>query len=185
MNIKWIDQKIPYTGAELRSHFIYDQCDLLGDALIAFAGPCEVKLEKMVDLEDVKQKKPIYSENMLHFLGEHFHLSLSEMVLRQRLLMVLMIEELLSRKVSRKLRRVGDDLFDSEAKLTVSIATVTPTSCVFHAGINISSKNTPIPTRGLEDYQIAPAEFAESILKAYAQETQSIFRASCKVRGVS
>ncbi len=181
---KWVEKKMAYTGVELRSHFIYDQFDLLGDAIIAFAGPCQVDLPQMVDLEDVKQKSPIYSENMLHFLVEHFETSLSHMVLRQRLLMAQMFEALCERGISA-LKRTGDDLWDGKAKLTVSIATLTPVSGVIHAGINISSKNTPVLTKGLEDYQIDPADFAQSILRRYCEEIKSVSRAACKVRGVA
>jgi hypothetical protein len=181
---KWIEQEIPYTGAELRSHFIYDHCNLLGDALIAFAGPCKVGLKQMVDLEDVKQNRPIYSEKMLHFLIEHFGIEMNRLVLLQRLLVVSIFEELLKRGIGTQLRRTGDDLFDGNSKLTVSIATLTPISGVIHTGINISSKNTPVPTKGLNDYKIEAADFAQSVLKAYASEVESVWKATCKVRGV-
>jgi uncharacterized protein len=185
---KWIDQEIPYTGAELRSHFIYERFDLLGDALVAFAGPCRVDLPQMVDLEDVKQKRPIASEKMLHFIGEFFGMNLKTLVFLQRLLIALFFEELIHRggasDRSPPLRRLGDDLYDGEAKLSVSIATLSPVSGLIHAGINISSRNTPVPTKGLNDYGIDPAEFARGVLKAFANEVESAGRATCKVRGV-
>ena len=181
---QFIEKEIPYTGSELRSHFIYDQFNLLGDAIVSFAGPCKVDLSEMVDLEDVKLKKPIYSEKMIHFLVEHFEVSLKQIVSFQRILVVLIFEELLRRTKNLSLHRKGDDLFDGDAKLTVSIATLTPVSGVSHTGINISSKNTPVLTKGLEDYQIDPKNFAETILRAYAAELSSISKAVCKVRGV-
>ncbi len=181
---KWIEEKIPYTGAELRSHFIYDRFHLLGDGLVSFAGPCDVDLDHMVDLEDVKQKRPIYSENMLHFLGEFFGVSLNRLVLIQRLLIAIFFEELTRRKVSTSLSRTGDDLYDGQAKLSVSIATLTPVSGVIHAGINISSKNTPLLTKGLEDYKIEASNFAQSVLKTFSSELESAYKATCKVRGV-
>lgn len=183
LHTQWISEQIPYTGAELRSHFIYDQFNLLGDAIIAFAGPCEVKLGCMVDLEDVKAKSPIYSENMLHFIVEHFQLSLTEMVLRQRILVALLFEECLRWSV-KNLRRQGDDLYEGPAKLSVSIATVSPISGLIHTGINISSLHTPVLTRGLEDYKIATPDFARAILQAYKTEMESVRQAVCKVRGV-
>jgi hypothetical protein len=54
-------------------------------------------------------------------------------------------------------------------------------SALIHAGINISSRNTPVPTRGLADYGIEPRAFAEEILAAYAAECESAWRARCKV----
>ncbi len=184
LQTKFIEKEIPYTGAELRSHFIYDQFDILGDAAVAFIGSAKVDLNQMVDLEDVKQKKPIYSEKMVHFLIEHFEMNLKQMVFCQRILIALMLEELLKRIKQFSLRRSGDDLFDDDAKLTVSIATATPVSSVIHTGINISSRNTPVLTKGLEDYSIDPKDFAETILQSYQREIESIQKAICKVRGV-
>ena len=201
--IKFIEKQIPYTGKDLRSHFIYDQFDFLGDALVAFAGPCEVTLDHMVDLEDVKLKRPIYSENMLHFLGEFYGIDLETTVVYQRLLMALMLEELRkrvspspqpmasppwraspSRGEGDRIFRSGDDLYEGEAKLSVSIATLSPVSTLIHAGVNISSKNTPVKTKGLDDFKIAAPEFAQSVLKKFQEEFQDISKAVCKVRSV-
>ncbi len=180
---KFIELKIPYSGKELRSHFIYDQFDLLGDALVAFAGPCDVSLEQMVDLEDVKLDAPIYSENMLHFIGEFYGISLETTITYQRLLIALMSQEMHASGFTKVLRQ-GDDLYEGDAKLSVSIATLSPTSTLIHAGINISSKNTPVKTKGLEDFKISPTEFAQKILKAFQEEFHDISKALCKVRSV-
>lgn len=184
LQTKFVEKEIPYTGAELRSHFIYDQFDILGDAAVAFIGSSKVDLNQMVDLEDVKQKKPIYSEKMVHFLIEHFETNLKQMVFCQRMLITSMLEELVKRTKKISLRRHGDDLFDDDAKLTVSIATVTPVSSVIHTGINISSRNTPVLTKGLQDYSIDSKDFAETILQSYRKEIESIQKAVCKVKGV-
>lgn len=184
LQTKFIEKEISYTGSELRSHFIYDQFDILGNAAVAFIGSSKVNLNQMVDLEDVKQKKPIYSEKMIHFLIEHFEMNLKQMVFCQRVLIILMLEELLKRTKKLSLYRIGDDLFDEDAKLTVSIATATPISSVIHTGINISSRNTPVLTKGLYDYSIDPKDFAEAILQSYQKEIESIQKAVCKVRGV-
>lgn len=184
---KWVDSEIPYTGEELRSHFLYDRFDLMGDAAAAFVGPCRVELKSMVDLEDVKKKSPISSEKMLHFLMEFFGIDLAKTILLQRLLICIFFEELVKRVGAHgpsPLLRIGDDLYDGEKKLSVSIATLTPVSTVIHAGINVSSRNTPVPTRGLEDYGIDAKEFALAVLKTFAAELSSARRAFCKVRAV-
>lgn len=183
LEIQFIDAPLAYTGQELRSHFIYERFDLLGDACVAFQGPCNVRLEHMVDLEDVKLQAPIYSEQMLHFLGEFYGLSLEATVAYQRLLIALMLEEL-HRAGCSQVRREGDDLYEGEAKLSVSIATLSPVSTLLHAGINISSKNTPVKTKGLEDFGLDPAEFACRILQRFQEEFQGISMALCKVRAV-
>ena len=120
---------------------------------------------------------------MLHFIVEHFGCGLNEAVLRQRLLIAIMEEDLNRRLKLPQVVRKGSDLYDGKYKLTVSIASVSPVSALIHAGINISSRNTPVPTRGLGDYSIEPREFAKTILTSYAAECEGVRRARCKVRG--
>ncbi len=186
LRVQFIEKVVPYTGAELRPHFIYEEFDLLGDALVSFQGPCDVKLGHMVDLEDVKAESPIYSENMLHFLGEFYELGLFATVFLQRLLMGLMLEDLHARGSGggERIFRKGDDLYEGDAKLSVSIATLSSSSTLIHAGINISSKNTPVKTKGLRDYGIDPTEFSKNILNAFKEEFETAYQAICKVRSV-
>src|SRR6478672_598059 len=79
---------LTYDGRQLAPHWIYRQHDLLGDAVVAFRGACDVKLTEMVDIEDVKASAPIYSPQMVHFIAEFFDLDLEKTVYRQRLLIV-------------------------------------------------------------------------------------------------
>ncbi|PIQ24713.1 DUF366 domain-containing protein [bacterium (Candidatus Blackallbacteria) CG17_big_fil_post_rev_8_21_14_2_50_48_46] len=183
MHIHLHTDPLPYYGPELTSHFIYNHFGLRGDAMVAFAGPCRVQLNDMVDLEDVHADAPIFSELMLHFLIEHFQTPLETMVLRQRLLTA-QIQNLLHAHGQNQIRRSGDDLYDAKNKLSVSIATVSPVSGLIHFGINISSANTPVSTRGLADYEIDWQTFAQETLNAYAKEDASIRLALTKVRWV-
>ncbi|MBX7148906.1 DUF366 family protein [bacterium] len=183
MNIHFIEKETAYNGSQLRSHFILNNTGLYGDGIVAFIGPCDVKLDHMVDLEDVIAKKSIYSESMLHFIVEHFDMDLERMVLRQRLLISLIQTELLD-QLDQKIVRRGDDLYLDEYKLTVSIATTTPVSCVIHTGININSNNTPVLTQGLNDFGINPQAFARAVMNRYAEEIAGVTKACTKVRGV-
>lgn len=183
LTCRFIAERIAYTGGQLHSHWAYRAFDLLGDSAVAFIGACDVKPEFMKDVEDLKAGSRIYSEEMLHFIIEHFDADLDRAILRQRLLIALMAEALNARLGRPAVTRKGSDLYDGDAKLTVSIAGVSPVSTLIHAGINISSRNTPVKTRGLGDYGIAPREFAEEIMAAYAAECKSAHKARCKVRG--
>ena len=78
--------------------------------------------------------------------------------------------------------RKGDDIYDDMYKLSVSIATSSPVSCLIHMGINISSKNTPLPTKGLEDYQLNPQAIAIGSMNRYREELRSMQHARSKVR---
>jgi hypothetical protein len=171
-----------YTGEQLRSHWARVVCGVDGDSVVAFIGPCDVTPEHMKDLEDLLAGSRIYSEKMLHFIVEHFDVSLTEMVWRQRALMALMAEELNRRLKRARVRREGSDLYDGDRKLTVSIASASPVSALIHAGINISRRNTPVPTRGLGDYRIAPTPFAKAVMERYAEECRNAWRARRKVR---
>lgn len=55
------NRDITYDGRQLASHWIYRNFDLMGDAAVAFLGPCHVDLSEMVDIEDVKAQAPIFT----------------------------------------------------------------------------------------------------------------------------
>ena len=183
LNVLFVDEEMTYTGEQLRSHWAYRNCDLLGDSAVAFVGPCDVHPEHMKDLEDLKDDQQIYSERMLHFIIEHFDMDLPRTVLRQHLLIALMAEHLNRSLGNARIRREGSDLYDGDHKVTVSIASVSPVSTLIHAGINISSRNTPVSTRGLDDFGIAARRIAASILQGYAKDCEIALKARCKVRG--
>lgn len=184
MKFKFISNEIKYTGTQLTSQWAYKNFNLLGDSIVAFIGACDVRLENMVDLEDIKSESKIYSEKMLHFIVEHFQLDLEKGVLQQRLLISIIGDEVNARLKRQVIRRKGDDLFDGDKKLSISIATLSPISTLIHVGINISSKNTPVKTIGLEDYQIDPIDFAKRAMKLYVEEIEDVEVARCKVRAV-
>lgn len=184
MKSKFISNEINYTGAQLTSQWAYKSFNLLGDSIVAFIGACDVSLENMVDLEDVKSESKIYSERMLHFIVEHFELDLEKGILRQRLLIAIIEEEVNARVKRQVVRRKGDDLFDGDKKLSVSIATLSPVSTMIHVGLNISSQNTPVKTIGLADYRVDPIDFAKRVMKLYVEEMESMEVARCKVRAV-
>ena len=81
LSTQFLTKPLSYRGLELKPHWIYENTGIMGNTLIAFKGPCEVTLDHMVDLEDVKKKAPIYSPEMVHFLGEWFIDSLEQGIL--------------------------------------------------------------------------------------------------------
>jgi len=186
MKSKLLREKMKYDGRQLVSLWAFRNFHLQGDSIVAFRGPCQVDLAQMVDLADVKEEGHIYSEEMLHFIVEHFDLDLEKTVTRQRLLIAIIKEQLESLNPQLRLERRGDDLYREERKLSVSIATLSPVSTLIHVGLNISSENTPVPAVGLTELQTGPLEFlADRILTSYREEIESIYLARCKVRGVS
>ncbi len=183
------EREITYDGHQLAPHWIYRQFDLLGDAVVAFIGPCRVELGEMVDLEDVKDNAPIYSPRMLHLIAEFFSGDLHLTVYRQRLLIVT-AKELLETLTMRRVVRKGDDLYLDRAdgrtgKLSVSIATVSATSTLIHTGFNVRTEGTPVPTVGLDELGVDVASFATTLLARFTAELEGIWDARCKVRAVA
>lgn len=181
-------EPLPYTGPELRPHFLLTKLGLKGPALGAFIGPCQVKTEHLVDWEDRLANDHIQARLMVHFLGEFFGHGLREGVVLQRLLMAIMAESLNERprSGSRELvDRRGDDLFYRDRKLSVSIVTASPVSLLLHAGINIDPEGAPVPAVGLPELGVTePAEWAKEVLARFRAEYESMEWACAKVRPV-
>ncbi len=184
MKTLFIDDDIKYIGSQLAPHWIYKNFNIQGDAVVAFIGECEVKLSEMVDIEDVINNEPIYSKSMLSFISEQFNIGLVEGVLRQRLLVTCIKEEL--ERLGYNAVRSGDDIFVNGKKLSVSIATKSLTSVLIHTGVNILSEGAPIPVSSLQsDLNIKDIKkFAINVMNIYNEELKAIVLASTKVRGV-
>lgn len=185
MFTQWLPTQQTYDGAQLRPHWIAEQTGRFGDAIVAFTGPAAVGAAHMVDLEDVRQRAWIASDHMLHFLVEHFDADLPLMIARQRVLMALCADLLRAHPAAAALCRHGDDLMLGDKKLSVSIATLSPLSGLIHAGLNIVSTNTPVPTVGLANLGVDPQTFARDLMTAYAAEIADMAQARCKVRMVT
>ncbi|MFH1231647.1 MAG: DUF366 family protein [Planctomycetota bacterium] len=202
----FLPTKIKYNGSQLSSLWAYKNFGILGDSIVAFIGPCNIPKTLMVDVEDIRAKHKICGSLMLHFIIEHFDNDLEKTILRQRLLTTI-IKDVLSDYVSAKggpagqnFKRIGDDLYTitqdakrktqcaasrrDNAKLSISIATASPVSTMIHFAINISTKGTPVKTAGLNDYKIAPKQFALEVMRRYTEEMQTIKHARQKVNWV-
>ena len=184
MKKQFLKQNIKYVGSQLAPHWIYKNFKIQGDSIVAFIGECDVKLDEMVDIEDVINNEPIYSKNMLSFISEQFNIGLVEGVFRQRLLICIIKEVLEIRGF--KVKRCGDDLFFDDKKLSVSIAAKSQNSVLIHTGINIESEGAPVDASGLaSEMGITDIEtLADEVMDKYSDEIDDIIGASTKVRGV-
>lgn len=172
----------PYFGPELRPHFLLSELGIRGSALAAFMGPCRVETSHLVDWEDRLVSDRIEARWMVHFLGEFFGVTLREGVLLQRLFITLLADTLRERGIA--VRRDGDDLFVSERKLSVSIVTASPVSCLLHAGINIDPSGAPVPAIGLKEIGIQPDAWVPEALERFQREWDGMDWACVKVRPV-
>ena len=187
METLFIDKEIKYTGEQLSPHWIYKNFGIMGNAIVAFIGECEVNLNHMVDIEDVVNNEPIYSKKMLNIIAEDFNSTLVEMVYKQRLLVTITKELIEKKHPDINIRRSADDLFINNKKLSVSIATKSITSTLIHFGLNIISEGAPVNAADLtQDALITDIkQFAMEILSYYKEEVKDIELAATKVRGVT
>ena len=175
-------REIPYTGAELRSHWIMSSFGLRGDAIVAFQGPCDVPLDHMVDLVDVAAGDSIRAASMLHFIVEHKGIGLDLAVARQRLLVCMAAEILTADCAVAGLERDGDDLYVAGDKLSISVAAVSPTSGLIHFAMNLDPAGAPVPAVGLTELGAPFVDVANWLLDAYVAEMESCRLAAAKVR---
>jgi len=189
MKSHFLQETQVYNGSQLSSHWIYRNLGILGDAVAAFRGGCQVDAAQMVDLEDVLNGDAIYSEYMLHFIVELFGASLKEGVLLQRLFSSILQDRINADAGTLVIRRIGDDLFyNNTQKLSVSICTVSPTSVLIHCGLNIDPQGAPVEAAGLQtDLGYSPEQveaLALSAMRLLCEEWSDTIRSTCKVRAV-
>lgn len=188
MQTKWIETGFVYDGSQLRSLFAYLGYGILGDSIVSWRGPCSVSFETMVDGEDLLAKSKIEGSDMVHFIVEKFDCDLYAAVGFQRLLTAMAIDVLknLSPDTAKvqKLERQGDDIFLSNKKLSISVATRSPGSVMIHFAVNVSNEGTPVETLCLADLNVNPQAFAEKLMAVFSSEMIEIQNATRKVRSV-
>jgi hypothetical protein len=184
MTIRLMEERIDYTGRELRSRWIMERCGIEGDAIVAFRGSCMVTGEDLVDREDFALGNIVAGDDMLHFIVEIFGLGLLGVTLAQRLLCSI-AQGVLNSSVGRPaVERRGDDLFLGSGKLSVSVATVSPVSGLIHLGLNITTAGVPVEAASIADLGVDHRWVAEEVLSRFAGEIDSSLKATYKVRPV-
>jgi hypothetical protein len=183
MKTLFTPDRIDYTGRELRSHWIMERFGLVGDAGVGFIGACSVRGEDLVDLEDRTLGNTVEAERMLHFIVEIFGLGMPGAVFAQRLLCAV-AGRIVEHEGNGEVAREGDDLYVGDGKLSVSVATVSPVSCLIHLGLNVSDRGVPVKAACLNDLGIAPERLAPMILSGFAGEVAGVREAAQKVRPV-
>lgn len=185
MKTLWLENRLDYDGSQLAPLFAYRTTGLLGPSCVVFRGACNVLIEKMVDLEDVRAKAEIRGSDMVHLILEMFDRDLFGAVSFQRIVADLArstVFELSSGRVS--LRRDGDDLYLDRRKFSISIATASPVSQMIHFAVNAKNEGTPVLTCALEDFDIQPEVFGRTLMAKIMHEFQSITEATQKVRPI-
>ncbi len=184
MKSLYIKEKIKFTGEQLEAHWAFKEFDILGDSILAFGGPCDLKEKYLVGVDHFKKKTQVKSEMMLHFLVEHFDQDLEKAILRQTLLINILKDKLNHRLGGDIFQRWGNDIFEEDFKLTISTVTKTSISTKIHLGINVSSKDVPVKAKGLSDYGIDPDEIAEVVMNQYRLDMRRINERIARTRSI-
>ena len=185
MKTLFLDQKIKYTGEQLKPLTNYLQHGLLGNSLVAWLGRCSVSPEHMIDGEDLRAQETIAADEMVHFVFELFDVDLKAGVFLQRLMAETVrhyIFEKSKTSMAQKLVRQGDDLYFENKKLNISIATTSANSCLIHFAVNSQETGAPVSILSLKELAIDPQIFAKDMLKLLQKEIIDILEACQKVR---
>ncbi len=177
-------EEIPYTGKQLRSHWLLERFGLSGDAIVAFVGPCHVSGEDLVDVDDFRFGNVVVGDRMLHFIVEIFRIDLLGVVFAQRLLCGVAADEINRELNENVVRREGDDLFVGDAKLSVSIATISPVSGLIHLGLNITDEGVPVKAACLDNLGLDCYKLGAKVLELFSAEVDGCLQAALKVKPV-
>jgi hypothetical protein len=180
----YLDERIDYSGKELRSHWLMERFGMVGDAVASFVGSCHVTGEDLVDREDFLKGNIVAGESMLHFIVEIFGVSMPGIVFAQRLLCTIVRESIDSACGKAAITRKGDDLFVGDGKLSVSVATVSPVSGLIHLGLNMTSAGVPVKAASLDELGVDHQRLAREVLMRFGDEVDSCLDAARKVKPV-
>jgi hypothetical protein len=173
---KILPNPMKYDGSQIAPLWAYSM-GIKGDSIMIFHGPMDVAVENMKDFEDLKAKKTIQGDDLIHIIVERFcsPASMRHAYYMQRLLIVC-IRDVIEKHGIRTTRN-GDDLFIEGGKLTVGIASAGVSSEKIHCGINITTRGTPIEvkTAALDDFGIKDWKpIAQEIAETFMHEIEDI-----------
>lgn len=185
MKTKFVKTEMKYDGRQLRPLWAYSQYGVAGDSIVSWLGPCGIKFENIVDVEDQIAGAEIRGDLMAHFIIEIFDRELFSAVALQRLFAALVQDYLnlnspvLQKKT--KLVRSGDDIYWGKSKLSISIASCSAVSAQIHFAVNAVNTGTPVKTCCLQDFKVKPQQFILEVMELLSREYQSIKFATQKV----
>ena len=187
MEIKYkhINKKFEYDGSQIDPSWAFKTFGIKGSSIVTWRGPMNITPDNMKDFADVGLE--IKGNEMLHCMSEFFDIQPANIrmaYMRQRLLVLIFKEELA--KMGVKSTRDGDDIFVNNAKLTVSIASVSITSIKIHFAFNIRDEGTPdvLDTIGIFEIKNKEDEFVfnennlldfvNNVVNSFIKELQTI-----------
>lgn len=139
---KYINEKFAYDGSQINPSWAFRKYGIKGSSIIAWRGPVNITPDNLKDFADVGLE--IKSNEMMNVICEFFDVQPADIrmaYMRQRFLVLMFCEELTHFGIEYS--RKGDDIYVNNAKLTISIASVSISSMKIHFAFNIEDKGTP------------------------------------------
>ena len=186
---------IIYDGSQLSSQYIANNYNVIGNSILVFRGGMSLSPAEMVDIKDIQRESHlaeilISSDDSLHVIIEEFDIQPPNLEIeyyRLRLLTSIILEKLNLKGI--KAQRKGTDIYISEKKLNVAIASVGVTNSKIHFGLNVGNSGFPqhVTAIGLlelefEDNQLK--EWITSIVKQYVDEVQLVKEDVSKTKSI-
>ncbi|MFP4458917.1 MAG: DUF366 family protein [Candidatus Zixiibacteriota bacterium] len=185
LNCKILNREMSMTKDALFPQWALDKFDIIGDSIVAFKGPFDMTEEEFYNLSE---KRPgelkLSGKEMLHFIIEHFNNKISLSVYRQYLLVSIVEEKLVRRKTKVGIIRWGEDIYDEDKILSVSVITANAVSTKIHLGLFIEDDEDN-GIRGLKHFDILPEEFAEIAVSQYRAEFKRLADKTSTIRILS
>lgn len=188
MKLMKLEPGLRYDGNQIKPMWAFQNLGVKGSSIVSWIGPMNIRPDELIDYEDVGLE--IKSDEMVHFIIEHFDVQPADMRLcyhRQRILVMIVLD--LLQKMGIKTYRKGDDLYCDDGKLTVSIATCSASSMKIHFAMNLTTTGTPkdVETAGLlecsrELDMNGISKLPDKISETYIDEIQDIEEDIAKTR---
>ncbi|MHA1198543.1 MAG: DUF366 family protein [Candidatus Heimdallarchaeaceae archaeon] len=176
---------ITYDGSQLANRYTTEKYGVFGETILVFRGGMKLSPEEMVDIKDIVReahlnKILISSDDSLHFIIEEFDIQPPNMEMeyyRLQVLTQIVMEVLKNRGID--LLRKGTDMYVSDRKLNVAIASAGISSSKIHLGINIGGTGFPshVKAIGLLELGIEQEDIeniAMEIAERYSSEISKI-----------
>ena len=173
---------IKFDGTQLTPLWACSTADIVGDAIVAFCGPCDVPPDRMPDVENRSRGKTMAVPEMIHFIVEYFACDLECALFVRRLLATVAADILRDFTYDEvDIERDCDDLFaympdeDDRRGLSVSSATVSQVSGLVHLGVNANVSNGPRGAAGLEEMGVDDIDaFVVEVLRRFIEEVKDM-----------
>jgi len=184
MKVEVLDGVHTYDGGQMRPLWAHS-VGVKGSSIVAFRGPMDVK--DILDMEDVHTA--IRGDSLIHFIVERFANppTMWGAYMLQRLLVLILCEVL--QEYGIRAVRDGDDVYVNDGKLTVCIASASPSSEKVHCGVNITTSGVPegVLASALSEVMEGWSEgrwreFAFAVCQRFAREMHDIEQDIAKTR---